>query len=252
MRTFSSEGIILKRVDFGEADRLITIFTKGKGKITSLGRGIRRIESRRAGNVELLNKAKLSFAEGRSLPILTEAEAIETYSNIKKDLKKVGLAYYLVELVDQFFHDGQESYKTYELLSETLELINELELDKAESVIRAFELKLLSIAGYKPSVNLCVNCRNKLEPHGNFLSPEAGGIVGQDCANGSYLLKPISSDEIKIMRFAHDMPFAETVRINVPVSLSSKLKEQMKYYLEYILEKQLSSVEFSEKINRMV
>ena len=76
MRTFSSEGIILKRVDFGEADRLITIFTKNRGKITSLAKGIRRIESRRSGNVELLNKAKLSFAESRSLPILTEAESL--------------------------------------------------------------------------------------------------------------------------------------------------------------------------------
>ena len=251
MRTFSSEGIILKRVDFGEADRLITIFTKNRGKITSLAKGIRRIESRRSGNVELLNKAKLSFAESRSLPILTEAESLETYSNLKKDLMKVSMAYYLVELVDQFFHDQQENYKTYELLSESLKSIDRVEANKAENVVRAFELKLLPLVGYRPSLNTCVKCRNKIEPDGNFLSPEDGGILDKSCANGSPLVKPITSDEIKILRFATDKPIASVVKVNVPDKLAERLKEQMNFYLEYVLEKQLNSVKFSEKIKNL-
>jgi len=251
MRTFSSEGIILKRVDFGEADRLITIFTKNKGKITSLAKGIRRIESRRSGNVELLNKAKLFFAESRSLPILTEAESLETYPNLKKDLKKVGMAYYLVELVDQFFHDQQENYKTYELLSEALESINKVGVNKAENVVRAFELKLLPMVGYSPSLRACVKCRNRLDPNGNFLSPEEGGILDKFCANGSLLLKPITAEEIKVLRFATERPIDSVIKVNVPDKLAEKLKEQMKFYLEYILEKQLNSVEFSEKIKNL-
>src|SRR3990170_1233956 len=133
MYTFSSEGVILKRVDFGEADRLITIFTKNKGKILSLAKGIRRIESRRAGNVELLNKVKLFFAQSKSLPILTEAESLETYSFLKKDLKKIGCAYYFVELVDKFFHEGQENYKIFETLSHALHLLNNENMSRSEN-----------------------------------------------------------------------------------------------------------------------
>lgn len=251
MRAFSSEGIILKRVDFGEADRLVTIFTKNKGKITSLAKGIRRIKSRRSGNVELLNKAKLSFAQSKSLPILTEAESVQTFPRLKEDLKKVGLAYYLIELVDQFFHDGQESYKTYDLLSEALGFINELEMEKAEIIVRAFELKLLSIVGYEPSVQLCVKCREKLEPSGNSLSPEAGGMLDKSCLNESTLAKPVSPEEIKLIRFALDKPFSDTVKINVPANLAERLKVQMKIYIEYFLEKQLNSPKFSESVSRL-
>lgn len=251
MRTFSSEGIILKRVDFGEADRLVTIFTKNKGKITSLAKGIRRIGSRRSGNVELLNRAKLSFAQSKSLPILTEAESVQTFSRLKEDLKKVGLAYYLIELVDQFFHDGQESYKTYNLLSEALSFINELEMEKAEIIVRAFELKLLSIVGYQPSVQRCVECRKKLQPFGNYLSPEVGGVLDRSCMNDSVLARPVSQGEIKLMRFALANPFSETVKINVPVNLTKRLKDQMRVYIEYFLEKQLNSPKFSESVSRL-
>ena len=251
MRTFSSEGIILKRVDFGEADRLVTIFTKNKGKITSLAKGIRKMGSRRSGNVELLNKAKLSFVQSKSLPILTEAESVQTFPRLKEDLRKIGLAYYLIELVDQFFHDGQESYKTYDLLSEALNLINELELEKSEIVVRAFELKLLSIVGYQPSLQLCVKCLEKLEPNGNYLSPEAGGLLGRSCVSDNISEKPVSKEEIKLIRFALEKPFLETIKIKVPSNLAEKLKIQMKIYIEYFLERQLYSPKFSESVSRL-
>ncbi len=251
MRTFSSEGIILKRVDFGEADRLITIFTKNKGKITSLAKGIRRIKSRRSGNVDLLNKAKLFFAESRSLPILTEAESIETYKDLKKDLKKVGHAYYLTELVDQFFHDQQESYRTYELLSEALGLLDKLPLDKVENIVHAFEVKILSFAGFRPQLFSCVKCRGPLEPDGNMISPEVGGLIDNSCANNSLFTKPISQEAIKVIRFAQEKHLAEVAKLNIPDKLARDLKEVMKFYLEFVLEKQLSSADFAEKVKKL-
>ena len=251
MATFSTEGIILKRVDFGEADRLITIFTKNRGKITSLAKGIRRIESRRGGHVDLLNKSKLFFAEGKGLPILTEAEAINTYKNLKKDLKKVGHAYYLAELTHQFFHDQQDNYKVYEILSESLDLLDRDSNNRAENIVRAFELKILSLAGYSPQLFHCIKCRNKLLPTENFLSPEAGGILDKSCANGSLLIKPISPEEIKLMRFSHEKSLNEAVKLNVSDKLMNDLKAQMKFYLEYILEKELYSANFSEKVNNL-
>jgi len=251
MATFSSEGIILKRVDFGEADRLITIFTKNKGKITSIAKGIRRIKSRRGGHVDLLNKAKLFFAESKGLPILTEAEVINTYKNLKNDLKKVGHAYYLAELTHQFFQDQQNNYKVYDILSESLGLLDTDSKDKAENIVRSFEIKILNFAGYSPQLFRCIKCRSKLLPTENFLSPEAGGILDKSCANGSFLIKPISPEAIKLMRFSHEKSINETVKVNISDKLMSDLKSQMKFYLEYILEKQLTSANFLEKVNNL-
>ncbi|MEX0616515.1 MAG: DNA repair protein RecO [Candidatus Woykebacteria bacterium] len=247
MHTFSTEGIILKRIDFGEADRLVTVFTKNKGKITSLAKGIRRIESRRSGNVDLLNRVKLFFAQSKGLPILTEAEAVDTYKNLKKDLGRVGQAYYLIELTDQFFHDQQENFRVYDLLSESLSLLDRGE--RVESIIRAFELKILSLAGYKPQLFSCPKCRVRISQTENFLSPEAGGVLDKSCANGSAIVKSISPQIIKLMRFSNDRPLEESLRVSVPGSLMGDFKAHMRFYLEYILEKQLSSTNFAEKIN---
>ncbi len=86
MSGFKTEGIVLKRRNFGEADRILTIFSKERGKITVLAKGVRRITSRRAGNVELLNRTVMYLHQGRGLPILTEATTLEPYQKIKEDL----------------------------------------------------------------------------------------------------------------------------------------------------------------------
>ena len=252
MYTFSSEGIILKRVDFGEADRLITIFTKNKGKIVSLAKGIRRIESRRAGNVELLNKAKLFFAQSKSLPILTEAESLKTYKNIKKDLKKVGYAYYLTELVDEFFHDSQENYKTFDLLSEALDNLDQINNARAENIVRAFELKILSLAGYRPQIHTCIKCNKPLEPEGNLFSADLGGVLCESCGRQSLLARPISTEAVKVMRFMQEKPLSEVDKLNVSKNLAEELKNHLKFYLEFILERELASTIFVEQVRKIV
>lgn len=251
MYTFSSEGIILKRADFGEADRLITIFTKNKGKILSLAKGIRRIGSRRAGNVELLNKVKLFFAQSKSLPILTEAESVQTYKNIKKDLKKVGYAYYLTELVDQFFHDREENYKTFDLLSEALDNLDRINNTRTENIVRVFELKILSLAGYRPQIHTCIKCNKPLEPGGNLFSADLGGVLCESCGRQSPLARPISTEAVKVMRFMQEKPLSEVAKLNVSKNLGEELKNHLKFYLEFILERELVSADFAERVKKL-
>ncbi|GIV45007.1 MAG: hypothetical protein KatS3mg035_2130 [Bacteroidia bacterium] len=84
MRNFKTEGIIIKRRNVLEADRIITVFTREHGKLQIKARGVRRITSKRASHIELLNYAQLSLYKGSSLPILVEAQMIESFSDIKK------------------------------------------------------------------------------------------------------------------------------------------------------------------------
>ncbi len=241
----------MKRLDFGEADRLITVFTKNKGKITALAKGIRRIESRRAGNVELLNRSKLFFAQSKSLPILTEAEAVETYSNLKKDLKKVGNAYHIAELVDKFFHDGQENFKVFELLAETLSFLDKAEDKKVENLVRAFELKILTLAGYSPQVDHCVKCGKSLEPSNNLFSPEAGGVLHPKCAQNFTLSKEISVEVIKLARYMQSQNIKDSAKVNIPTAVMEKFEALTKFYLEFILERQLYSADFVESVKNL-
>ena len=143
MRTVKTDGVIIKRQDFGEADRIVTLFTKKYGKIRVLGKGVRRIQSRRGPHIELFNQATFFIHKGRTFDIITEAQVRETYPRIRKNLELIGLAYYVCELVDGLCAENQPHPNVYDLLVETLE-----ELERG--VIQKFERNLLSELGFLP------------------------------------------------------------------------------------------------------
>ena len=116
MRNIRTEGIVIKRRNYGEADRILTILTRDHGKISVKAAGVRKITSRRSSHVELLNHAVLNLYKANAFPVLTEAKMIEDFSPIKNDFEKVGLAYHLCELVDGLCPDNQENSKVFFLL----------------------------------------------------------------------------------------------------------------------------------------
>ncbi len=144
MRSYKTEGIVLKRQNFSEADRILTVFTRTHGKIKILAKGVRRIKSRRGPNIELFNHVTLFLHQGRNFDILTEAQAQNTFPQIRKKLELIGLAYYVCELVDGLCAENQPHPKVFELL---IKILNELE----NNVIRKFELSLLSELGFLPA-----------------------------------------------------------------------------------------------------
>lgn len=145
VRGFKTEGIILKRRDFGEADRILTVFTPDKGKISVLAKGVRRITSKRAGNVELLNRVIIYLHQARGLPILTEAESLDTFPKLKMDLTLSTYAYHIIELVDKLTAENQENRKLY---TELVEVLKRLGKKPRQILVRAFEAKILANLGF--------------------------------------------------------------------------------------------------------
>jgi DNA repair protein RecO (recombination protein O) len=131
MRHFRTEGIIIKRKNLGEADRLLTVFTKDYGKMQVKAAGVRKITSRRSAHIELLNHASLSLYKGHISPVLTEVKLIDDYAAIKADFNKIGLAYHLCELIDGLCPDNQEHMKVFYLLKNTLQQLGVLNDDIA-------------------------------------------------------------------------------------------------------------------------
>ncbi len=146
MRSFKTDGIVIKRKNIGESDKLITVLTKTFGKIRIKAIGVRKINSKRSPHVEPLNLTSLSFYKGKAAPILTEAYTRNSFPDIKNNLKKVGYAYYVCELVDVLCPDNQESERPFLLLYDILEKLSRgFDVDL---VIKKFEIDLLSSLGY--------------------------------------------------------------------------------------------------------
>lgn len=162
-RAFKTEGIIIKRKNFGEANRILTIFTKRSGKIQIKAIGVRKITSRRSSHIELLNYSSLSLYKGKSLPILTEVQTIKEYPNIKNNLVKIGFAYHLCELIDGLCAENQQNCEVFYLFLETLERLNNQK--DIVSIVHEFEVELLTILGFWPRVNIpqYLNTQNIIE-----------------------------------------------------------------------------------------
>lgn len=124
MRHVKTEAIIIKRRNYRDADRILTLFTKDYGKLHVRAAGVRKITSRRSAHIELLNHSILSLYKAHAFPVLTEAQTIDNYSEMKKDLHKVGHAYYICELIDGLCPENQELRQVFGLLQETLNKLN--------------------------------------------------------------------------------------------------------------------------------
>lgn len=149
MRNYKTTGVVIKRNNYSEADRIVTVFTKHFGKLRILAKGVRRIKSRRSGNIELFNLANITLHSGSKIDLLSEAEVINSYQFLKKDLYKVGWAYHLCELIDGFCAEGVDYQKTYSCLIKTLEHLDSAK-DNIPGAIAFFETNLLQELGFWP------------------------------------------------------------------------------------------------------
>ncbi len=148
MRTYKIEGIVLKRKNFGEADRVLTVLSKEYGKISIKAPGVRRIPSRRSSHVELLNLSQLTlYGNSKAfMPIVIEAQTLEDFSQVKSDLRKIGIAYYVCELINGLCPDNQENRSVFFHLRSTLfDLANATDI---RDIIGNFEKNLLAILGF--------------------------------------------------------------------------------------------------------
>lgn len=121
MATFKTSGVIIKKSDFNEADRILTVFTQDLGKVKVVAKGVRRVNSRRGGNLDLFNHASIFVSKGRHLGIVTEASVINSYYEVKKDLKLIAFCYYLCELVDSLCPEEQPMPFVFNLLNKAIE-----------------------------------------------------------------------------------------------------------------------------------
>ncbi|MBU2051986.1 DNA repair protein RecO [Patescibacteria group bacterium] len=144
--SYKTEAIVLKRINFGEADRLVTVFSQREGKLVLLAKGIRRLTSRKKGHLEQFNQVKLQIAKGKNLDLITEAEAVNNFSTLRRNLNRVKIAYLLLELVDKLTAENQEHREVYQLLLANLSLLDSQAAPA--DLIEKFEIHLLSILGF--------------------------------------------------------------------------------------------------------
>ena len=247
-RSFRAEAIVLRRSDFGEADRLLTLFTREHGKLRAIAKGARKPQSRKTGHVELFMRTQFLLGTGRSLAIVTQAELLEPYNALRDDLVRTTYAGYATELLDRFTADEDRNYSLYNLLADTLDRFcshPELRL-----VARYYELRLLSLAGFQPQLFYCVGSGEVIEEENQYFSPELGGLLKPERRGMDRTARPISAVAVKVLRYLQTRPWEAVASLQLRPDLHRELEGVMFYYLTYVLERDLKSIDFLHRLRR--
>ncbi len=143
-----SEGIVLSARPYSDADKIVTVFTRDFGRIALLAKGVKRPKSRKRGSLEVASYIKFIAHRGHGMPIVTEVEILESFSEIRKDLKKVAVAYFFIEVVTRAMRDEEKNLEVYTLLLQYL--IRLTQDDKLKALRRQFSIELAQELGFIP------------------------------------------------------------------------------------------------------
>lgn len=231
------EGIVLRSRNLGEADRIITLYTRERGKIECVARGARRARNRFIGGTQLFTRGKYAIFSGRSLDSLSQMEIVQSFAPLREDLTLMAYASYFAELLDLSVELEEPSEDLYALFLDGLNTL--VEGIHPEVVSRWFELNLMSLLGYTPHLDGCIGCGEALEDT-SFMSAKEGGLlcsrcrardgaavrIGPACLGWMRRLLELSAERLRVVRIANsDMKLLETVARNyVDLRLSRPLK----------------------------
>lgn len=247
MPTYNAEGVVIRVRDLTEADKVLHILSREYGKLRCVAKAARRPKSRFTPAAQLFTHLQIQAFTGRNLDTITQAEIVSSFRLLREDLTRMACATYACELVDEMVQERQPLEQVYLLLLTTLHLLSAPEVPP-EPVLRAFELKLLAMLGFRPVLDHCLSCGAPVGGNEVLFSAEAGGVVCRECAHEAGALRVLPRAAVEAMRFllATDLRRAHVLRYGAEVGAA--LARALEQYVEYRLDKRLKSLEFLHQV----
>jgi DNA repair protein RecO (recombination protein O) len=243
-----AEVVVLRHSDWGEADRLLVVFSREAGKLRVIAKGVRKLRSRKAGHLEPFTQVKLMLAHGRGFWIVTQAETVEAYLPIREDLVRTAYAAYVIELLDRFTYEEGENRPLYQLLVETLERVSGL--PDPFPAVRYYEIRLLDLLGFRPELVHCVHCDEEIKAENQYFDAGLGGVLCPRCGGNTPTARPVSMPTLKFLRHYQRSTFREATRVEIPQEVRREFENLLNYYLTYLLERRLNSPSFLHEVRR--
>ena len=246
-RSYSVNAIVVRSIDFGESDRLVTLLTPYKGLIRAIARGARKPRSKLGGNVDFLRHISLSINRGRSIDSISQADVLSTFNSIRSDLTKTSAALYLSELTEKFSVEGPGNPDNYNLLLKALKI---LDIEKNNyNLPRWFEVQLLRMNGLMPEIKTCVDCSKHLLPNPQVFSAARGGLLCSTCRTSENdILIPASVGSIKMLRHMFNSNWTNVRQIKVPQKEKRQLARLLQDHIHYVTDRQIHSVSFMNEV----
>jgi len=243
------QGIILKSINFKDSDKILTIFTRERGKIQAIANGVRKPRSKNMASTQVFSLSDLVVYKGRNLYNLNQSEIINSYYPLRDDLNKLSYASYIIELTSAGLIEEEVNTKIFGLLLKTLDII--LKEEKYELITRAFELKFISYLGYRPHLIDCVNCHNELNSNFKF-SISNSGVLCEKCKSIDRFSKPLNIETLNIMRFILFTSFDEILKVDIDENILKNIENIMvNFILKHLDKTSFKSLNFIDSLKNI-
>ena len=247
MRTYSASGIVLRRIDLSEKDRILTLYTRELGKLSAVAKGARRPGSKLSGTSEPFTYSKLFVSRGKDLDVLTQADIKESFPNVKSDISSIAYAVYMLELVNACVVEREPNAELFDTLLSSMYVL-ESGTDP-EIATRYFELHLLSVLGYEPNFEACLRCGSTIGRKKVAFSPSLGGIICPECGvpPGDAIFVPgAMASYVRALRRTEPHKLKD---MEFPKQALQDIAQIFKKHIRYRLEHDLKSTDFIDTIS---
>ncbi|VAW36743.1 DNA recombination and repair protein RecO [hydrothermal vent metagenome] len=272
--SFKSDAVILKTIDYGDSDRIVTFYSKVSGKQSAIAKGARRSKRRFVANIDPLCYSRLNlFYNGRSdLLRIDDAGLIDGFSRIKGDIESYGSACYIVELAGEMTEEAESNPLVFAIIVGFLRIFDKLgaegnsrtagEIDAVQTgdrevLLRFFEVKLLAALGYLPHLDGCVVCRDEIGEDGSadmrlYFDSDKGGVVCACCMPGFSGAIAVSAGTAKFLSTASKLTMDKLLRLTPGRDFTSEGDRVMSSFIRHQLGKELKSRKFMDKMKGAV
>jgi len=241
VRLYRVSAVVIRQRNLGEADRILTLYTRERGKISAVAKGVRRARSKLAGSLQLFSLAEIQLAAGRSLEVATQARALDSFYGLRRDLSRYSHASYAAELLDALTDEGLPDEMLFDLLVAALQALD-AGADPG-TVIRAFELHLLNRLGYGPELDQCVSCGAAVGSGAHGFSIAQGGVVCSRCIpeqGGA----PLSPAGLRALRDLSALSLDDIAGRRLSAPVGAEVARLLRAFVDFRLERPLRSAAF--------
>lgn len=247
-RVYKTEAIVLRTMDLGEADRVLTVLTPRLGKLRVIAKGVRRPRSRIGGGLQPFSDVQLVLAVGRTFDVVTSSSLEDPHLGLRNDLHSTAAAWYVVELTDRFCEGAADSHEAFRLLAQALSALDAGDAVSREVVARWFELALLDAMGFRPELTRCLDCGAAIEPEGNGYSPVGGGVVCPACIGSTVTSRRLDAEALKVLRHLQRSPLVGVLRLRLTAALQREVESLLHDTVSAVIERELRSRDFLDEV----
>ncbi len=247
MAIHKTEAIVIDRKDYRETSYLLSLFTADFGKIHAQAKGAKRKIGKFGSSFVPLSFIEIVFYESvhGSLNIISQADLIEHFGGIDKDIEKYCYGSYFLELINAAMGIGDKNKEIFQLLKNFLSFLDKE--DNIPHVVQVFEIKFLNLSGFKPNLDFCVHCDGQIFDKSKF-SYILGGLLCEKCFNFDENAQNLMKGTIATLRHIEKIELKKLSGFKIVPSVFIELEKLLRSFISYHITEEFKSLELLKKV----